>query len=178
MVWHDLSGAPDSGIGRSEDSMTCGGRVGRFGQSTFQPTFPQPIRCKRRAGGRVVTVSDVGLDVRSEGAMWGMPRKRALFGPEGQDSVSSVSDVAEGRSEWPLDDESTEEVWSLGVDMADVVARLQEEVEEFRRSGGVRIWWLQKVGDSPSALGLVQIYINAGTHVCGENKLGPIPASV
>ena len=34
------------------------------------------------------TVSDVGLDERSEGVMWG---KRALFGPEGQDSVSSVN---------------------------------------------------------------------------------------
>ena len=30
--------------------------------------------------------------------MWGTPRKRALFGPEGQGSVSSVSDVAEGQS--------------------------------------------------------------------------------
>ena len=71
---HDLSGAPDSGIGRSDDGKTCGGRVGRFGQSTFQPTIPQPIRHKRRAGGHVVTVSDAGLDVRSEGAMWGTPR--------------------------------------------------------------------------------------------------------
>ena len=95
---HDLSGAPDSGIGHSEDGTTCGGRIGRFGQSTFQPTFPQPVRRKRRAGGRVVTVSDVGLDVGSEGVMWGTPRKRALFGSEVQDSVSSVGDVAEGRS--------------------------------------------------------------------------------
>ena len=66
---HDLSGAPDSGIGRSGDSRTRDGRVGRFGQCTFRPTFPQPIRRKRSAGGRVVTVSDAGLDVRSEGAM-------------------------------------------------------------------------------------------------------------
>ena len=129
---HDLSGAPDSGIGCSEDGRTRGGRIGRFGQSTFQSTFPQPVRRKRRAGGRVVTVSDVGLDVRSEGAMWGTPRKRALFGSEGQDSVSSVSDVAEAQSEWPLDDEFTEEALSPRVDLADVVARLQKEVEEFR----------------------------------------------
>ena len=53
---HDLSGAPDSGIGGSEDGRTRGGRIGRFGQSTFQPTFP--VRRKRRAGGRVVTVSE------------------------------------------------------------------------------------------------------------------------
>ena len=49
----------------------------------------------------MVTVSDVGLDVRSEGVMWGMQRKRTLFGPEGQDSVSSVSDVVEAQSGWP-----------------------------------------------------------------------------
>ena len=76
---HDLSGAQDSGIGRTEDGKTCGGRVGRFGQSTFHSTIPQPIRRKRRAGGRVVTVSGVGLDVRNEGAMWGTPRKRAFL---------------------------------------------------------------------------------------------------
>ena len=32
---HDLSGAPDSGIGCSEDGRTRGGRIGQFGQSTF-----------------------------------------------------------------------------------------------------------------------------------------------
>ena len=93
--------------------------MSQFGQSTFGPTFPQPIRRKRRAGGRVVTVSDV-----SKGAMWGTPRKRALFGPEGQDSVSSV------------DDEFPEKVRSPRVDLADVVARLQKEVEEFRAESG------------------------------------------
>ena len=46
----------------------------------------------------MVTVLDVRLDVRSEGAMWGTLRKRALFGPEGQDSVSSISDVTEAQS--------------------------------------------------------------------------------
>ena len=67
---HDLSEAPDSGIGRTQDSKTRRGSVGWCNQSTFQPTIPQPIRRKRRAGGRVVTVSDAGLDVGSEGAMW------------------------------------------------------------------------------------------------------------
>ena len=80
----DLSEAPDSGIGRTKDGKTRGGSVGRFDQSTFQPTIPQTQT--------PVTVSDAGLDVRSKRAMWGMPRKCALFG---QDSVSSVSDVAE-----------------------------------------------------------------------------------
>ena len=74
--------------------------------------------------------------MRSERAMWGTPHKRALFGPEGQDSVSSVSDVAEAQSEWLPDDEFTEEARSPSVDMADVVARLQKEVEEFRAESG------------------------------------------
>ena len=56
-----------------------------------------------------------------------------------------------------------EEARSLRVDLADVVVRLQKEVEEFWAE------WLQKVGDSPSALGLVRVYINAGTHVCGKD---------
>ena len=40
--------------------------------------------------------------------MWGTPRKRALFGPEGPHSVSSVSDVAETQLGWPPDDEDLE----------------------------------------------------------------------
>ena len=90
---HDLSEVPDSGIGHSGNARTRDDGVGWFGQSTFRPTLPQPTRRKRRAGGRVVTVSDVGMDIRNEGAMWGMPRKRALFSPEGQDSVLSVVSV-------------------------------------------------------------------------------------
>ena len=63
---------------------------------------PQPIG---RAGARVVTRVDVERNVRREGALWGTPRKRPLFGPEGQNSVSSGSDVTEARSGWPPDDE-------------------------------------------------------------------------
>ena len=146
---HDLSGAPDSGIGRTEDGKMRSGRVGRFGQSKFQPTIPQPIRRKRRAGGRVVTASDAGLDVRSEGAMWGTPCKRSLFGPEGQDSVSSVSDV-EAQSGWPPDDENTEEAQS-GWPPDD-----EYGYGSSRRSA-----------ISPQALGLVRVYV--GTHVCGKD---------
>ena len=44
--------------------------------------------------------------MRREGALWGTPRKRALFGPaDGQSSTSSGSDVPEGRSGRPPDDE-------------------------------------------------------------------------
>ena len=83
-----------------------------------------------------MTVSDVGLDMRSEGEMRGKPRMRALFGPKGHDSVSSVSDVAEAQMGWPPDEEFPEEARSPRVDLADVVARLQKEVEEFRSECG------------------------------------------
>ena len=97
-----------------------------------------------------MTASDTRRDVGSEGAMWGTPRKRALFGPEGPHSVSSVGDVAEAQLGWPPDDEDLqvaqsgwppgdeylEEARSPIVDLADVVARLQKEVEEFRAESG------------------------------------------
>ena len=167
-----MSEVPDSGIGHSQDIRTCRNSVGCCDQNTFQPTIPQPIRRKRRAGDRVVTGSDVGRDVRREGALWGTPRKRALFGLEGQDSVSSGSNVMEVRPGWPPEDEYLEEAQSPNVELADVVARLQKEVEEFR------IRKCRKVGDSFSDLGLVWAYVNAGAHVCGEIQLGPILASV
>ena len=103
-------------------------------------------------------------NVRMEGALWGTPRKRPLFGPEGQNSVSSGSDVTEARSGWPLDDEYVtearsgwpledeypevaqsgwppedeylEETRSPRVELVDVVARLQKELEEFRAESG------------------------------------------
>ena len=78
----DLSEVPDSGIGLTQDSRTGRNSVGWCDQNTFQPTSPQPIRRKRRAGDRVETKSDVGRDVRREGTRWGIPRKRALFGQE------------------------------------------------------------------------------------------------
>ena len=79
----DLSEVPDSGICRTQDSRTGQNNVGWCDRNTSQPTSSQPIRRKRRAGDRVVTNSDVGRDVKREGARWGTPRKRALFGPVG-----------------------------------------------------------------------------------------------
>ena len=88
----DLSEVPESGIGRIQDSRTGRNNVGWCDQNTPQPTSSQPIRRKHRAGERVVTNLDVRRDVRREGARWGTPRKQALFGPEGQNSISSGSD--------------------------------------------------------------------------------------
>ena len=104
----------------------------------------------RRAGDRVETKSDVGRDVRREGARWGTPGKRALFGPEGQNRVSSGSDVVEAQlgwppddeypavaqSGWPPEDEYLEEARSPRVELVDAVARLQKELAEFRTEFG------------------------------------------
>ena len=83
---------PDSGIGRTQDNRTGQGNVGWCDQNTSRPTSSQPIRRKLRAGDWIETRSDVGRDVRREAARWGTQRKRALFGPEGQNGVSSGSD--------------------------------------------------------------------------------------
>ena len=98
--------------------------------------FSQLIRRKRRVGEREITTSDVGLDGVIEGTMRGMLRKRALLGPEYSVSVSSVSDVAEARAGWLPADEFPEGAWSTRVDLADVTARLQKEVEDFWAESG------------------------------------------
>ena len=74
---HGLSWPPDSGIGLGSDGRTRGRGLGRFDQSTFWPTIPQLTRRKRRAGGRVMTDSDMGLDVMLERTQ----RVRRISGP-------------------------------------------------------------------------------------------------
>ena len=87
-------------------------------------------------GEREITTSDVGLDGMFEGTMRGTSRKRALFGPEYSVSVSSVSDVAEAQTGWPPANKFPEGARSMRVDLADVVACLQKEVEGFRAESG------------------------------------------
>ena len=147
-----MSEAPDSGIGRTQDS------VGWCNQSAFQPTIPRPIRRKRRAGGWVVTVSNAGANVETEGAMWGTPRKRALFGPvvshlvvmsrrpswDDRRTMSIRRWPSRGGRQmtsirsWPRWPPRRSSIWrrSSIVDLADVVARLQKEIEEFRAESG------------------------------------------
>ena len=43
-----------------------------------------------------------------EGTLWGTPLKHVLFGSDGRNSISSGSDVPEGRSGWPPDGEYPE----------------------------------------------------------------------
>ena len=146
---HGLSWPPDSGVGLSLDGRTQGSGVGRFDQSTFRPTISQPPRRKRMAAGRVMTDSDMGLDVMPEGTQRGTPRKRALFGPGCSNSESPVCDVAEARTGWSIEDEFPEGARSPGVDLADVVACL--EVEDFRSESGYGCSRNQRFRPSPRA---------------------------
>ena len=161
--------------------------VGWFDQNTSQPTSSQPIRRKRRAGDRIETRSDVGRDVRREGARWGTPRKRTLFGPEGQNGVSSGNDVAElgwppddeypavAQSGWPHKDEHLEEARSPRVELVDAVARLQKNWRNSGRSSDTAAPEGRRVPPRPRGVG---IYVDVGAHVYGEVQLGPISASV
>ena len=88
-VEQDLSEVPDSGIGHPQDHRTDLNNEVWCEPDTYQPTSSQPIRRKRRAGDRLETRSNVDRRVRREGNRWGTPRKRALFGPDGPDSMSS-----------------------------------------------------------------------------------------
>ena len=87
---------------------------------------------------------------RGPGGGGGIPRKRALFGSDGPDSMSSGSDVTEAQLRWPSDgeyptvaqsgrphiDESLEEARSPRVELEDAVARLQKDLAEYRKEFG------------------------------------------
>ena len=131
-----MSGVWDSGISRTQD--------------TFRPTSPQPVGRKRRVGDRLALGPGIGMPVSNKGALWGTPRKRALFGSDGQNSISSGSDVPEGSSGWPPDgeypevaqsrrspqDDYIEGTRSPSVKLVDVVLRLQKDMEDFRAESG------------------------------------------
>ena len=92
---------PDSGIGHTQDNRTNRTNEVWGEPDTYQPTSSQPMGRKRRAGDRLDTRPNVDREVRREGT----PRKRALFGSDGPDSMSSGSDVTEAQLRWPLDGE-------------------------------------------------------------------------
>ena len=78
----------------------------------------------------------------NERALWGTPRKRALFGSDGQNSISSMSDVPEGEysevaqsSRSPRNDDRAG-TRSPSVKLVDVVLQLQKDMEEFRAESG------------------------------------------
>ena len=59
---------------------------------------------KRRAGDQLATSPNVDGVVHRRGNWWGTPRKRALFGLDGPDSMSSGSDGVEAQYWGPPDD--------------------------------------------------------------------------
>ena len=60
---------------------------------------------KRQAGDRLDMRPNVDREVRREGTWWGTPRKRALFGSDGPDNMSSASDITAAQLRWPPDGE-------------------------------------------------------------------------
>ena len=85
---------------------------------------------------------------------WDTPRKRALFGSDGTDSMTSGSDIVEAqdyglqRDGYPMvaqsglfiENDSPEAAWSPSQKLEDAVARLQRDIvnyqKELRFSGG------------------------------------------
>ena len=78
---------------------------------------------------------------------WGTPRKHALFGSDGPDSMSSGSDVVDAQYWGPQDDgypvvaqsgllyenDSLEEAWSPSSKLEDAVSRLQKDIADYRK---------------------------------------------
>ena len=109
---------------------------------------------KRRAGDRFAPNSyeeDVEEDVvRQTEHRWDTPRKRALFGSDEPDSMTSGSDVVETqdfglpRDGYPMgaqsglfiENDSPEAAWSPSQKLEDAVAWLQRDIADYRRELG------------------------------------------
>ena len=125
----DLSGVPDSGIGYTQDNRTKWANGGWVELDSYRQTSSQPMGRKRRAGDRLDTRPNVDREVRRTENRWGTPRKRALFGSDGPDSMSSGSDVMEAQLWWPPDGEYP------------VVAQSgQSMITIFSRRHGLQVW--------------------------------------
>ena len=79
----DLSRAPDSGIGYTQDHRTQWANGGLVEPDSYRPTGSQLMGRKRRAGDRLATRPNVDGEVHRTENRLGTPRKRALFGSEG-----------------------------------------------------------------------------------------------
>ena len=102
---------------------------------------------KRRAGDRLATRPNLDGEVHRMENRWGTPCKRALFGLDGPDSMSSGSDVMEAQYWGPPDygypvvaqsgllyeNDSLEEAWSPSRKLEDAVARLQKDIADYRK---------------------------------------------
>ena len=77
------------------------------------------------------------MPANNELALWGTPRKRALFGSDGQNSISSGNDVPEGEySEVAQSSRSPQNDDRAGTRLVDAVLQLQKDMEEFPAESG------------------------------------------
>ena len=132
----DLSRAPDSGIGYSQNHRTQWAGDDWVEQDSCHPTGSQLMGRKRRAADRLATSPYVDDVVRQRENRWDTPCKRALFGSDGPDSMTSGSDVVEAQDYGPPDDgypmvaqsglfienDSPKEAWSPSRKLADADA--------------------------------------------------------
>ena len=100
----DLSRAPESGIGYSQDHMTQWAGDDWVEQDSCHPMGSQLMGRKRRAGDRFAPSPYEDDVVRQTENRWDTPRKRALFGLDGLDSMTSGSDVVEVQDYGPPGD--------------------------------------------------------------------------
>ena len=85
----DLSRAPDSGIGYSQDHMTQWAGDDWVEQDSCHPMGSQLMGRKRRAGDQFAQSPHEDDVVRQTENRWNTPCKSALFGSEGPDSMTS-----------------------------------------------------------------------------------------
>ena len=143
----DLSRAPDSGIGYSQDHRTQWAGDDWVEQDSCHPKDSQLIGCKRRAGDRFAHSPYEDDVVRQTENLWDTPRKRALFVLDGLDSMTSGSDVVEVQDYGPpgdgypmvtqsglfIENDSPEAAWSPSQKLEDGVARLQRGIMDYRK---------------------------------------------
>ena len=143
----NLSRAPDSGIGYSRDHRMHWAGDDWVEQDSGHPMGSQLMGCKRRAGDRF-TPSPYEEDVvRQTEDRWDTPSKRALFGSNGLDIMTSGSDVVEVQDYGPpgdgypmvtqsglfIENDSPEAALSPSQKLEDAVARLQRDITDYRK---------------------------------------------
>ena len=186
----DLSRALDSGIGYSQDHRTLWASGDWVEQDSYHPTDSQLMGRKRRAGDRLATSPNVDEVVHRRENRWDTPRKCALFGSDGPDSMTSGSDVVEAHDWGPPDDgypivaqygflyenDSLKEAWSPSGKLEDAVAWLQRDIADYRKE--LRFSGVQGQCESFSAYETVGIYFYASSQIFGKVSLGTISAGV
>ena len=137
----DLSRAPDSGIGDSQDHRSQWADDDGVEQDSCHPMGSQWMGRKRRAGDRFVP-SPYGDDVvHQKENRWDIPCKRALFGSNKPDSMTPSMDVVETQDHGPPGIgypqirivHSLVAAWFPSQKLEDTVARLQRDITVYRK---------------------------------------------